>query len=345
MKVTRATFTEAEKLYAGDVDKIAAALGISTSSAYRLKKDSSASPGASITALVDKKSADADIKETIFASVYSANFIPAVNEGYSLRAVDTEAAGWLAQGDAIYLLGDAGSGKTTMAEQIAARAGLPFLRVCLDNSASVRDNIGRVQARGGTMFFKAGILLTLLQQPSVILFDEVNAADASRLFFLHELLDARRFFIRDAGAGLIIDVHKNCQIIMASNPNNARYGGTNKLNAALVNRCAVVNVPRLDVESCASSFDCGDSKLTESLKKYYEESNKAIKNQSLRVVFSLRNIKRIAAALRRGVCVADALAGGFYNSALLTAGDAEREAMQNLASVIFGIDTLAKGEK
>jgi hypothetical protein len=112
------------------------------------------------------------------------------------------------------------------------------------------------------------------------------------------------------------------------------------MNAALIDRCAVVNVPRIDAADFADAFKCDTDKNTAALMKYYTAANELIKTNTLRVVFSLRGVKRIAAALRAGVCIADALAIGFYNCALLTAGDSERSALLELARVVFGVDAM-----
>jgi len=336
-------------------DELAKILNISKSNAfYRLRKlngnganlqhlrATQNGAAANVAALMNKADAAelADVADVVFANVNAADYTPATLAEYKTRSIDGVVNKWTEYGANVLLIGDAGSGKTTLAQQLAAIKRVPFLRVAMDDTATLRQFIGRPQARNGSTFFNGGVLLSLLQQPAIILFDEFNALPPSKLFFLHELLDGRRFFVADAGGGKIINVNKDVIILLACNPNNARYGGTNKMNAALIDRCAVVNVPRIDAADFADAFKCDTDKNTAALMKYYTAANELIKTNTLRVVFSLRGVKRIAAALRAGVCIADALAIGFYNCALLTAGDSERSALLELARVVFGVDAM-----
>jgi len=236
------------------------------------------------------------------------------------------------------MVGEAGSGKTSAAQQLAASKNLPFLRVACDDAAILRDFIGTREIVNGATVWRSGLLTALLQQPAVILFDEFNALPAARLFFLHELLDQRRFFVKESNA--IYNVNPQTIIILACNPNGAKYSGTNKTNAALIDRCAVVDVKPFNVDELAANFEAGSQPLTDALKRYYVDANELIKAQQLRVVFGIRAVKRIAQLLKNGFCLADALAIGFYNCALLTAGTQEKTALIQLAKVIFGIDAV-----
>ena len=293
----------------------------------------------------DKKSAD--VVNVLPCELNDAEYTPNVDAEYKRRdGVDGVIERKAKQRHAVILQGDAGTGKTKCAEQVSARAGKPFLRVACDDGATLKEFIGRREIINGTTFYKLGALCAMLQRPSVILFDEFNALDARRLFFLHELLDGRRFFVKDADGGRVFNVHADAVILLACNPNGAKYSGTNKLNCALVNRCAVVDVPALDVGDVADAFNTGNDGTTDALKKYYNDARAMIQAQKMRVVLSLRNVKAIARDLRDGVNVADALAVNFYNSALLTASDKERDALAKLARVIFGItDESADGVK
>ncbi|MFA5298604.1 MAG: hypothetical protein WC389_10415 [Lutibacter sp.] len=154
---------------------------------------------------------------------------------------------------------------------------------------------------------------------------------------MHELLDNRRIFIKDAKGGEIINLHKDCRLILACNPNGAKYSGTNKVNVALVDRCAVVNVPDLNPNDFKELFNCNDAETTKALKKFYAEVKRVISAQNLRVAFSIRAVKRIAEAIRNGDTVADSLSYGFYNSAYVTASDRERDALEQIAKVCFGL--------
>lgn len=238
----------------------------------------------------------------------------------------------------LFAIGETGCGKTMAFRQYAAEKELPFLRVACDDSAILKEFIGRREIINGTTYFKIGLLLKLVQQPSVILFDEFNALPASKLFFLHELLDTKKLFVKDAGNGLIINVHPECKIFLACNPCNGKYTGTNRVNIALADRGGYLHVPDFKSSEVRELFKCDDANITESLMQFYEEVHELIQKQNIRVAFSLRSIKRIVEAFSHGDTVEEALSVGFYNSALLTATDKERKALREVARVCFGLD-------
>lgn len=275
------------------------------------------------------------------------HLIPAERTDYIRRPIDDRLEALANRRENVLLIGEASAGKTTAAEQLAARRGVPFLRIACDDSAVLKDYIGRRELVNGQTVFKAGLFLSLIKTPCVILLDEFNALPPSRLFFLHELLDNRRFFVREAAQGEIIDCHPEAVIMLACNPAGARYAGTNKMNAALIDRCAVVDVPTWTPEQVAHLFDTGRPETTAKLIKYYTDARAMISQQSLRAVFSLRAVKRVAASLRAGDSAGVALSTGFFNAALLTAGTEERDALAQLARVVFGVtdrDTLAQSD-
>lgn len=234
----------------------------------------------------------------------------------------------------ICLIGDSGTGKTTLVEQFAAGHTLPFLRISCDETSSLKTLLGSKEIINGTTYFRGGILLELIQMPSVILFDEFNALHSSKLFFLHELLDNRRLFVQDADGGKVISIHPECQIFLACNPANKNYGGTNKMNAALGNRTTVIDVPNIKVSEMKELFECGTH--TQSMIQFYEEASRAISDKNLRVAFSLRNIQRATEAINAGIKPYLALRYEFYNAALLTASEVERDVFEGIALRIFG---------
>lgn len=291
------------------------------------------------TASINKEDIHAEeITDILKTEIKDSDLIPAVNPEYKTRTLDAIVRRYADRTTPVLLIGEAGTGKTETARQLAAELRLPFLRVACDDSAVLKEFIGRRELINGNTVFRTGLLIELCQRPSVILIDEFNALPASRLFFLHEMLDNRRIFIKDAKGGECINLHPDCRILLACNPNGAKYSGTNKINVALVDRCAVVNVPELNPDDFAELFDCKNKKNTENLKRFYCEVKRVVNEQNLRVAFSIRAVKRIADGLRNGDQIAEALAYGFYNSAYVTATDKERDALEQIAKVCFGMN-------
>jgi MoxR-like ATPase len=259
---------------------------------------------------------------------------PDKSDCYIKRKVDNIVEDFAKLRRNICLIGDSGTGKTTLVEQFAAGHTLPFLRISCDETSSLKTLLGSKEIINGTTYFRGGVLLELIQMPSVILFDEFNALHSSKLFFLHELLDNRRLFVQDADGGKVINIHPECQIFLACNPANKNYGGTNKMNAALGNRTTVIDVPNIKVSEMKELFECGTH--TQSMIQFYEEASRAISDKSLRVAFSLRNIQRATEAINVGIKPYLALRYEFYNAALLTASEVERDVFEGIALRIFG---------
>jgi MoxR-like ATPase len=359
MKQDAEILTQARKVGAHNYDALARALRLSNSNTrYRIRMlkdkgridvDGNVIDGAPATpplnpATVTQTAINRDdasagaIVNVIECDVDADALTPDVNPAYKTRPnIDGYVETLQARNVPTILTGDAGSGKTTCAEQFSARARLPFLRVACDDNATLKEFIGKREIINGTTLFKMGLLTAILQRPAVVLFDEFNALPASKLFFLHELLDNRRFFIKDADGGRVVNVHADCKIFLACNPNGAKYSGTNKSNCALIDRCAVVHVDALTPAEMKSAFDCGRAEYTSALMQFYTDTQRLIKEQGARVVISLRAVKRIATALRNGDDLKTALAVNFYNCALLTASARERDALHELARVHFGI--------
>ncbi len=267
-------------------------------------------------------------------------FVPPVDPRYKAREVDADIERYAERGDfATVLVGEAGSGKTYAVQQYAARKGLPFLRVACDDSVMLREMLGKREIKQGTTFFKFGLLLEFLQEPCVILFDEFNALPSGKLFFLHEILDkmsdGHKVFVKEADA--VVNINKGCKVFLACNPNGARYSGTNKLNVALADRPRIVQFNAFEPSEVKEFFDCGDKAVTDSLKRFYIEARKLIAQTNMRAVFSLRSVKRIAESIKAGDSVAKALEHNFFNMALLTASEREREQLESLAKVQFGL--------
>lgn len=344
-KLTTAEVTKALSEAKGNPDALAQALNVSKSHAYYLIRNN---PTTTAVQEPDQAPAQEPTKapsavHVIRTEFETTAFVPPIDRAYKMRSVDHDIETYAERRDfATVLVGEAGSGKTYAIQQYAARKGLPFLRVACDDSVALRELLGRREIRQGTTSFKYGLLLEFLQMPCVILFDEFNALPSGKLFFLHEILDkmsdGHRVFVKEADS--VITLHKDCRIFLACNPNSAKYSGTNKLNVALADRPRIIHFEPFTVVEIKEFFDCGDKGKTDALKAYFIEARKIIANSGMRAVFSLRSVKRIAESIRLGDDVAKALEHNFYNMTLLTATDAEREQLLNLAKVCFGLDVM-----
>ena len=355
-KATDKEVLDAVKLHGANADAIAKELSLAKSNVFyrlrqlkakgRLNVDGEVvevSPTEFVSQAINKDDKDADnISEIVKCSVDEESLKVSVDKLYKKRkGIDDIIESLSTAKEPVCLIGDAGSGKTKLSEQLAARLGLPFVRVACDDTTLLKDMLGRTQIKNGTTFFRTGILAEMVQRPCVILFDEFNALPSGKLFFLHELLDTRRLLIKDGQGGQIINFHEECRILLACNFNNAKYSGTNKTNAALADRPCIVQIPPFKPTDVATLFDTGHEQTTKDLMKFYVDVNNTIKQQGLRCIFSLRGVNRIAKGIKRGDSVRSTLEYGLFNHALLTASENEQKSLVQIARVVFGNDVLS----
>lgn len=135
----------------------------------------------------------------------------------------------------VLLTGDAGTGKTSSARNYAAQRKLPFVVIeCtqqIDNSVTQ----GRfVPAEDGTSVkWVYSQLATAIQQPSVILFNELTRMSPKSASLFLRLLAERELFIEPFNE--VIKVHPECLFVADANTGSA-YNGTMRQDQALVDR-------------------------------------------------------------------------------------------------------------
>jgi hypothetical protein len=136
---------------------------------------------------------------------------------------------------AVLLVGDAGTGKTSSARNYAATRQLPFVTIeCtqqIDNSVTqgrfVPDEDGR------SVKWVYSQLATAVQQPSVVLFNELTRMSPKSASLFLRLLAERELFVEPFNE--VIKVHPECLFIADANVGSA-YNGTMRADGALIDR-------------------------------------------------------------------------------------------------------------
>ena len=143
---------------------------------------------------------------------------------------------------AALLIGETGTGKTSVAIEAARELGREVVRVNLNGGVTPDQLLGRYQAKAenGTSvtYFQEGIIPQAMKQGAVLLLDEINAALPDTLFVLHPLLEERpSVFIPETQER--IEPVEGFSVIATMNPSHD-YAGTKGLNAALFSRFGMV---------------------------------------------------------------------------------------------------------
>jgi MoxR-like ATPase len=135
----------------------------------------------------------------------------------------------------VLLTGDAGTGKTSSARNYAAENGLPFVTIeCtqqIDQGVTQGSFVPTGQGNG--VKWKYSQLATAIQQPSVILINELTRMSPKAASLFLRLLEERELLIEPMNQ--VIKVHPGVLFIADQNT-GIGYTGTSKQDAALVDR-------------------------------------------------------------------------------------------------------------
>lgn len=142
----------------------------------------------------------------------------------------------------VLLIGETGTGKTSLIRHLSSKTNNAFVRVNHNGGTTIEDIAGRwiIDGSGKTVWMD-GILIECMKKGYWFLADEINAASAEVNFIYHSLLDDDgRVLLAEKGNEVVIP-HPNFRFFGAMNP-PAEYAGTKELNKALMSRFMVVSV-------------------------------------------------------------------------------------------------------
>lgn len=140
------------------------------------------------------------------------------------------------------LIGETGTGKTSVVRHLASKTNNGFVRVNHNGGTTIEDLVGRwLINQSGQTEWVDGVLIQAMKEGYWYLADEINAAGAEINFVYHSLLDDDgRVVLAEKGNEVVIP-HENFRFFGAMNP-PGEYAGTKELNKALLSRFAVLKV-------------------------------------------------------------------------------------------------------
>ncbi|MAS48171.1 MAG: hypothetical protein CL557_12290 [Alphaproteobacteria bacterium] len=146
-----------------------------------------------------------------------------------------------------YLHGHTGSGKTTHAEQIAARCQIPVMRVNFDSEITRMDLIGRdtlVQENGTTVSkFVEGIMPQAMAGPYMMILDEIDFIRPDVAYVMQRVLEGQGLMLTEDG-GRVVKPHPMFRIIATGNTvgqgdEYGMYQGARPQSMAMLDRFTV----------------------------------------------------------------------------------------------------------
>lgn len=149
----------------------------------------------------------------------------------------------------ILLIGETGTGKTSLVRYLAYKTNHCFRRVNHNGGTTVDDINGKILINKQGTFWVDGVLIEAMRKGFWYLADEINAASSEINFVYHSLLDDDSFIVLSENKGEVVKPHPNFRFFAAMNPSQ-EYSGTKELNKALISRFIVfkIDFPSPNVE-------------------------------------------------------------------------------------------------
>jgi len=262
--------------------------------------------------------------------------IPAKIEGYHFRPELVDSLAYaLTVNERIYLSGHTGTGKSSLVDQVAAYLNWPVVRVNFDSEISRMDLIGRevlTQENGTTVSkFVDGILPTAMQQPCILLLDEIDFVRPDVAYVLQRLLETDGELVITEDGGRRVKPHPLFRIVATGNTKGqgdetGHYTGARTQSAAFLDRfCVWADVPYLDAAQITEMT--GKSEIA----SYYAEHVAAFIDGQVNLPLSPRGVT----AWSRMARVVGDVKTAFDATLLNRATEADRAVMSGIADRVL----------
>jgi len=176
-------------------------------------------------------------------TVVAANPVVDSNGGisdYTFLPHTIEAIDGILASDHVYLIGHKGVGKTSLILQIAARIGMPVIRVNFNGQVATSDILGNIGFGPSGTIWNDGPLPTAMRNGYWFLADEFDFGDPAILSIFHPILEARPTYTLKENNGEVIVAKPTFRFFATGNSisgdRDGMYAGTQQQNAALLDR-------------------------------------------------------------------------------------------------------------
>lgn len=149
------------------------------------------------------------------------------------------------RGDALFIFGSTGCGKSETVRQICARLNYPLTEVTGSGTTEMADLLGHLTLDNGTMKFKEGPLTSALKKGHVFVLNEMDLMKSSELMLINDLLSSGQITIPDGDGDMTIKAHQDFRFIATGNScgcgdENGNYIGVRVQNMAFMDRFRLV---------------------------------------------------------------------------------------------------------
>ncbi len=259
-------------------------------------------------------------------------------------------------GDALYLTGPTGSGKTSLLCQVASRLNWPVQQVTCHGRLELNDLIGQFMLVSGSMSFVQGPLAQAIRDGHLLILNEIDLMDPAELAGLNDIIEGQPLVIPQNG-GEVIKPHPKFRLIATGNSagqgdQSGLYQCVMQQNLAFLDRFRLMEVgyPEASVEksilksvlvSMGIPVDSVMENLTDKMIQVANEIRRLFVGGTdgageLSVTMSTRTLVRWTNLMIAYKRAPNALAYSLDRALTLRAEPAQREAIHRIAQDVFG---------
>lgn len=259
-------------------------------------------------------------------------------------------------GDALYLTGPTGSGKTSLICQVAARLNWPVQQVTCHGRLELNDLIGQFMLVNGSMSFVHGPLAQAVRDGHLLILNEIDLMDPSELAGLNDIIEGHPLVIPQNG-GEVVKPHQKFRLIATGNSagqgdQSGLYQGIMQQNLAFLDRFRLMEVgyPEPSVEKSilkaslsgmGVTVDSVMEALTDNMIRVANEIRRLFiggtdNSGELSVTMSTRTLVRWTNLMIAYKRAPNALTYSLDRALTLRAEPAQREAIHRIAKDVFG---------
>lgn len=228
------------------------------------------------------------------------------------------------------LIGDTGTGKTSIVKYLAHKLEQPYVRVNMTGFTSPDELIGSKSVKDTGTYFEDGIITNAMRIGAILVIDEINATAPDCLFIIHGLLDDDKQVTLPNGE--VVKPHPNFRVFATMNPD---YEGTKGLNRALLDRFNVV----LEISGLSPQKEAQllidrnkvNKQIADDLVKCGVMARKAYTENKTLTYISTRSLLQWSSLITQGLEIDKA----FQVSICAKANREEQEAFRDIYNAVF----------
>lgn len=258
-------------------------------------------------------------------------------------------------GDALYITGPTGTGKTSAVVEISARLFWPVQQVTAHGRMELPDLIGHhalISPKPGdtpVMKFMYGPLAIAMKKGHIFLLNEIDLADPAELAGMNDVLEGRPLCISQNG-GEIIKPHPMFRVIVTGNSagsgdSTGLYQGIMMQNLAAMDRYRFIKIGYADedieMDILARATPTLNEGIRQSMVKVANEVRKLFMGENgddgkIAVTMSTRTLVRWAKLTLQFRGAPNTIEYALNQSLLVRAAKEEQEAIIRIAKDVFG---------